>query len=295
MKKILFSALPFPSAILSAQLDGLKDKFYQLTEGKKAVVSVAVMDLKTGEETGIREDSPLPTLSVFKFHIALATLQLVDEGKLSLNQKIQIRKEQLLPETWSPIREKYPDGNVSLSLEQLLKYMAADSDNNATDIILDLIGGTKIVENYCKKKGIEPFQIKHNEASMHIAEKHLYENTTTTQAMVKAFRKLEQGSLLLKPTTKVLRDIMLGTTTGTDKLKEQLPKNTKIAHKTGASGRNSEGLTIAENDAGIIYPENGNDYAIAVFVIDSYETSEVNKKIISDISKVVFDYFSSKK
>ncbi len=44
--------------------------------------------------------------SVFKFHIALAVLDLVDQGKLSLDQKVFIKKSELLPNTWSPIRKK---------------------------------------------------------------------------------------------------------------------------------------------------------------------------------------------
>ena len=42
-------------------------------------------------------EKKLPMQSVFKYHIALAVLDLVDQGKLSLDQKVFIKKSELLP------------------------------------------------------------------------------------------------------------------------------------------------------------------------------------------------------
>ena len=87
--------------------------------------------------------------------------------------------------------------------------------------------------------------------------------------------------------------VLYRTSTGLNKIVEQLPKSAKVAHKTGSSGKNNEGLTGAENDIAIITLPNGKTYAIAIFVSDSMETWEVNCKIISDISKVVFENLSN--
>jgi hypothetical protein len=40
----------------------------------------------------------------------LAVLSKVDSGQLNLNQEIYVKKTDLLPNTWSPLREKYPNG-----------------------------------------------------------------------------------------------------------------------------------------------------------------------------------------
>ena len=102
------------------------------------------------------------------------------------------------------------------------------------------------------------------------------------------------GKVLSKNSTSFLMKTMIETTTGTTKIVAQLPKGTPVAHKTGSSGKDEKGLTIAENDIGIITLPNGKHYAISVFVSDSMETEETNTKMIADISKRVFDYFSRK-
>ncbi|MGG1920183.1 serine hydrolase [Chryseobacterium sp. NRRL B-14798] len=94
-------------------------------------------------------------LSVFKFHIALAVLNRVDEGILKLDQKFFIKKEDLLPETWSPIREEYPQGNMYLTLDQLLRYTVSHSDNNGCDILLNIIGGTETVQKFINQQGLK--------------------------------------------------------------------------------------------------------------------------------------------
>lgn len=45
--------------------------------------------------------------SVYKFHIALAVLDRVEKGELSLSQSITVRRDELRPGKWSPLRDKY--------------------------------------------------------------------------------------------------------------------------------------------------------------------------------------------
>jgi len=141
MKKITLFFL-FISALNFAQNSVLKKQIQQITKNKNATVAVSVLDFENNKSININGNKKLPMLSVFKFHIALAVLNEVDEGKLSLDQNIFIKKSDLAENTWSPIRERFPDGNIEMPLSLLLKYTVAESDNNGCDILLRLIGGT---------------------------------------------------------------------------------------------------------------------------------------------------------
>lgn len=292
MKKIgLFFLLI--SSLAVAQKSALEQKINSITEGKKATVGISVLGFENNFKYSKNGDQKLPMLSVFKFHIAAAALDLVDKGKLSLDQKVFVSKTDLKEKTWSPFREKYPAGNIEVTLNEVIDYTVALSDNNLCDLLLKLIGGTKKVQQFMDSKGVKDFQIRYNEREMHEKNwKSLYENYTTPNSAAQVLKKFYDGKLLSKKSTDYLMKIMTGTKTGTNKIIEQLPKNTPAAHKTGSSGKNDNGLTIAENDIGIITLPNGKHYAIAVFISNSTEADAVNCKMVSDISKAVWDDFN---
>lgn len=277
-----------------AQKQKLEKNIKDIINGKNATVAVSVTSIEDQFNLNINGDEKLPMLSVFKFHLALAVLDLVDQGKLKLDQKIFIKKSDLMENTWSPIREKFPQGNIEMRLSELLKYTVAQSDNNGCDILINLIGGTERIQEFIKNKGITDIQLKVDEQKMHEDYEFMYWNWTTTNAANQLLKDFYNGKIVSKGSTDFLMKILLETSTGTTKIVAQLPKGTQVAHKTGSSGKDEKSLTIAENDIGIVTVSNGKHYAISVFVSDSMETEAVNTKMIADISKIVFDYFSKK-
>lgn len=291
MKKIglLFLLI---SAFVFGQQSALEQKINSIVKDKKATVGIFVLGFENDFRYGKNADMKLPMQSVFKFHIAASVLDYVDQGKLSLDQKILLDSTNLLEDTWSPLRDKYPQGNVEVPLSEILEYTVAKSDNNGCDILLTLIGGTKTVQRFMNSKGVKGFQIKFNEAEMHKDWNAQYQNYSTAASATDVLKKFYDGKLLSKKSTDYLMKVMLSTSTGKNKLIEQLPENTPAARKTGASGKNNAGLTGAENEIAIITLPNGKHYAIAVFVSNSTETNVVNCKMISDISKSVWDYFN---
>ena len=289
MKKLTILFLLI-SIFSCAQKAELKKEISKITEGKKATVAVSVLGIDFPfQYNNNNAEKKLPMQSVFKYHIALAVLDLVDQGKLSLDQKVFIKKSELLPNTWSPIREKNPEGNFEMSISELIEYSVAMSDNVGCDVLLRLIGGPKVVNDYIVSKGVKNTQIVYNEELMQSEWKNQYENYTTMKSATKLLKDFYKGKILSKKSTEFLLAVMYRTSTGLNKIVEQLPKYAKVAHKTGSSGKNDAGLTGAENDISIITLPNGKTYAIAIFVCDSMETWEVNCKMISDISKVVFE------
>jgi len=291
MKKIglLFVLI---SAFVFGQQSVLEQKINAIIKDKNATVGISVLGFENGFKYNKNADKKLPMQSVFKFHIATAVLDYVDKGKLSLDQKILLNNTNLHENTWSPLRDKYPKGNVEVPLSEILEYTVAKSDNNGCDIILKLIGGTKTVQRFMNSQGVRGFQIKFNEAEMHEDWNAQYENYSTAASATEVLKKFYDGKLLSKMSTDYLMKVMLSTSTGKNKLIEQLPESTPVARKTGASGKNNAGLTGAENEIAIVTLPNGKHYAIAVFVSNSTETDVINCKMISDISKSVWDYFN---
>jgi beta-lactamase class A len=291
IESILFTSFTYT---VFAQADSLRQRIDRIIATKKADVGVAICELESNDTLSINGNKHFPMQSVFKFHIALAVLNEVDKGKLSLNQEIFIRQSDLLPHTLSPLHEEYPNGNIRLPLHKILSYTASLSDNNGCDILLRLIGGTKTVQNYIDSIGIKDFSIQANEEEMHKDWNVQFSNWTTPIASVQVLRKFYERKLLSKESFEFLWKSLTDTPTGNTRIKGQLPVGTLVAHKTGSSGTSDKGISAATNDIGIVVLPNGHHLVVAIFVSNSTEPDAINEKIISDISKLAWDCFINK-
>lgn len=275
-------------------LDGLQQRIKEIITGKNALVGIAINGINQNDTLGVNAGQHLPMQSVFKFPLAIVMLTEIDKGNFTLDQKIEITKRDLTPEIWSPIRDKYPDG-VTLTLREILEYTLTLSDNIGCDVMLKLLGGPQQVENYFAKQGFKNISIKINEKTMQSNWDKQYLNWSTPKEMnniLKTFY-VNKKNLLSMPMYDFLWTTMKSTNTGLNQIKGQLPKGTVVAHKTGSSGKHKNtGVTAALNDVGIVSLPNGEYFVISIFVTNSKEDKETNERMISDIAKVAWDYFT---
>lgn len=276
------------------QADDFRRKIEKIIPEAKGTVGVAIMGLEDRETFLFNENLRYPMQSVYKFPLAMAVLDQVDKGKLSLNQKIRVTPKDLLPNTWSPIREKYPKGNVDLKLSEILSYTVSQSDNNGCDILFRLLGGPKKVDAYVQSLGVKSIVIAATEEEMHKAWNVQFTNWCKPRAMLRLLDILYKGKALSKTSNDFLWKIMTETTSGPNKIKGLLPKNALVAHKTGLSDT-KDGILAATNDAGIMTLPNGEHVAIVVFVSNTPVDEKTRDGVIAQISKAAWDYFLAKK
>lgn len=283
--------LPFKTF---AQKKEFKEKIEAITKEANGIVGVGIMDLKSRETLLLNENHQFPMQSVFKFPLAMAVLDLVDKGKLTLDQKIHITKEELNPDTWSPLQKKYPEGNIDVTIAELISYTVSWSDNNGCDILFKLVGGTKYVNNYIRSLGVKEIAIVATEEEMHKAWDVQFTNWCKPSAMLQLLDIFYRGKKLSESSSVFLMNIMLETSTGPNKIKGLLPKDAKVAHKTGSSGTNEQGITAASNDVGIVTLPNGKEIAIVLYVSNSSADEKTRDGVMAKITKAAWDYYSAK-
>ena len=295
LRKLLVFILIYSSAFYSygSSLESLKADIESLLASKKATVGVSILAPDTNQSVSINGDVRLPLQSVFKYHIAAAVLHQVDLGKLSLQDEITITEKELNNGLWSPIRKKYPKG-TKLTLAEIIEYTVAGSDNVGCDMLLVMLGGPKMLEQYLHQIGIKDIAIVYNEVDMQSAWLHQYENWTTASAATQALSLFHENKnqLLSAESHKFLWQVMKSTWTGSKTLRAGLPKGTIVGNKTGHSGKNDEGVTGARNDIGVIFLPDGGHYYVSVLISDSMETNETNNKMTADIAKLTWQHFN---
>lgn len=271
----------------------LRQEIQDIIQDKKATVGVAIIFDGTDTLT-VNNQYRYPTMSVYKFHQALAVLDYLNKHNLPLEQQVYVSKSALLPETHSPLRDKKPEGNFYMPIKELMQYSVSQSDNNACDILFNFLGGTAPVEQYIKNLGIQQIAITKTEQEMSEDFDNQYGNWTTPYAAVQLLEIFLQQELFASNYKIFLSDALIETSTGKDKIKGLLPSGTIVGHKTGMSSRNSNGVKAGDNDLGFIKLPNNKNLSIAVFIVNSTEDDTTNAKIIAQISKAAYDYFKVK-
>lgn len=290
-KFILFAITVVISHATYGQISHLRKGIDKIIENKELKLGLALYDFSNGDTLSIHGDNRFPMQSVFKFPIALAILNEVDNKKLELNQNILIEKADLLPDLWSPIREKYPQGNIKLPLSEIVKYTVSQSDNVGCDLLLKMLNGPSVVNRYIHSKGITDISIKNNEQEIQSSWNIQFDNWVTPQAMIQLLKQFNNKKLLQPDTHSFLWNTMAETSTGA--IKNKLPEDAVVAHKTGTSGYNKENISAATNDVGIMVLPSGKEVAFAIFITNSKEPAEVTASIIADIALLL--YYSENK
>lgn len=269
----------------------LEKEIKSIIQGKKATVGVAVM--ADGKEVvTLNDEYHYPTMSVYKFHLALTVLNYLDKNKESLDTELWISKADLYPDTYSPLRDAYPEGDLNMSVRELLKYSVSQSDNNACDLLFKYVGGPEVVEQHMTGLGMTDVAIVATEQVMHEKLENSTLNWTTPSSAAQLMELFLKKELLSTDHQEFLESILIETVTGTNKLKGGLPANVVVGHKTGSSFRSETGMMLADNDLGFVRLPNGKSYTIAVFVMNSMEDDQTNAAIIAQISRVVYEYMN---
>jgi len=232
-----------------------------------------------------------PMQSVFKLPLALTTLHQVEQGRFSLDQAVPFRNSDLiLPKPYSPLQDKYPQADVDVLLRELLQMTVTFSDNTASDMLLRLAGGPEVVNEYIRSLGVTGFHLRDDERALHRQHDLQYRNWFEPEGAVLLLRRISDRSPLTAEHTALL---LVWMSSPSGRLDGDLPRGTKVAHKSGTSDVDN-GIAGATNDIGLITLPDGRRLAIAVFVSDSTADEATRRQVIARIGRCVYDYATKK-
>ncbi len=272
---------------LHAQTDSLKQTILGIINRHDAQTGVAVI-FNSRDTLTVNNDVQYPLMSVFKFHQALAVADYLSHRNIPLTQQTFIRKKELKTDTYSPLRDRYPEGDIYVSYRDLLTHTLQLSDNNACDILFSRTMSPKATARFLRKKGIKDFAITATEDDMHKHPKRSYDNWSTplecTRLIEDFLRQADHDTYL-----GFIKQTMTDVQTGMNRLPKPLKNTSAVCgHKTGTGDRNPKGEIIGINDIGFVYLPDGSHYSIAVLIKDFKGEMEDAEQIIADISAAVY-------
>ncbi len=266
----------------------LRDLIAETARSVQGRVGVKAIVLETGQSEALNGEQRFPMQSVYKLPIAMAVLDQVDRGKLKLDRKVRIESSDIVQ--ISAALDRKSQGK-EFTVAELLQYMVSNSDNTACDVLLRLIGGPKMVDQYLQNLGLKDIVVANTEKELAQDQAAQYHNYTTPDAIAVLLRAVQEGRGLSKSSQALLQRLMTQTSTGLKRIKGLLPPGIVVIHKTGTSST-VNGVTAATNDVGLVTLPNGHHLAIAVFVSDAKADLATREAAIAKIARSAWDAWS---
>jgi beta-lactamase class A len=252
----------------------LKQKLNSIISKYNCTVGVAAIQFETNDS----------------FPLALTVMHLAENGKINLNEKVLIKPAMWKQFGWSPLKARYPGDSLFISIDSLIMYSISYSDNLSCDKLFEVIGGTKVANDFIHKIGCKNIQIKFTEIEMNVSHETMHENNSSPYEMSLLLKKFYKGKIVNKKNREKLLHYLTVNFTSNTRLKGALPKEIIVAHKTGTGSLDTT-IIDACNDVGIIYLPNGNHLMVSIFVMNSKEKYETTEKLIAILTKEIFEFY----
>lgn len=305
---------------LEAREAALEGELERIAATSGGTMGIGVLHLESGREAWLNADVAFPMASTYKVPLAVELLHRVDQGRLALDDRIDIAHDDYAPGS-GMLAKLLDDPGLSVSVLNLLEIMLLISDNTATDVLLNLAGGGAPVTDRMRALGIEDLRVDRTTSrligdwlgldEMPSAAGRRWEDyealvealpegeteaaaaaferdpkdTSTPRAMTDLLAQIWRRDALSDASSALLIDIMERCETGGARLKGRLPEGTTVAHKTGTIGRTT-------NDVGIVYlPGDAGHVVVVAFVKDSDLPVPERERAIADAARAAHDYF----
>jgi beta-lactamase class A len=289
---ICFLAL---STLASAATDAsLQSKIESMAAQHHGKVAIYATNLKTGESISINADTPVSTASVIKLPILVEAMEQVKSGAHKLSDKITLQKDDIVQ--GSGILQFF-DTPLAITLKDALTFMIIESDNTATNLVIDLVG-IKNVNQRITQMGLKDTYLykkvyKPATGPMPADQKKFGLGKTTAREMGKVMESIVRCDLK----DQKLCDAMLYM------LRNQQYRNL-VPHYIETSDT-SEGLSLianktgsldeVRNDVAVVYSKNG-PIIISAFTYDNEDKSWNNDNaaelLVARIAKVIMEAWS---
>ena len=277
-----------------APLARVESNIQQVTRSVNATWGIYIKCLETGEEIALDADRQMDTMSVIKIPLMAEAFRQIEAGKFALGDRVTITQETRQPGT-GIIRSLDP--GVQLTVKDLLTLMIIVSDNTATDLMYEKVGGPDAVNRLMDEWGLKSIRatgtadtwFKALRAAPSAEAFHREGKTpfglSSPRDMGRLLERLEKGEAVSKQASEQMLQIMRGQV-----YSSRLPRYVtgyRIPHKTG------DFLPYIGNDVGILESPSRH-VVISVFTAKHFGAGAALEDAIGRVAQLTANYFAAR-
>lgn len=272
-------------------IDELKNSILKRIDPLEGTIAIAFSNLnEPGLSIFINEDEVFHAASTMKTPVMLEIFKQASLGNLNLDDSVLVKNEfTSIFDSSKYSLDLSRDSGEGLydfigkrrTIRELVFDMITVSSNLATNILIELVNADNVMQTL---EGNKIFNIK---VLRGVEDMKAYNaglnNTVTAKDLMKLFQLIETGDILPKENKEEMLKILLSQKFDS-MIPAKLPKNIRVAHKTGSI----EGV---RHDSGIIYLPDGRKY-ILVILSKNLKDEKAGIECGADISKMIYDFMT---
>jgi beta-lactamase class A len=249
-------------------------------------VGVAVYDLETKQSLLLNERESFHAASTMKLPVMMEVFRRADAKRLNLAERLEVKNtffslvdgsEYRLNKEEDSDEEPYNRLGQTMTTLELVNHMITMSSNLATNLLIEKVGADKVTE-LAHSLGAVGMQVKRGVEDGK-AFRAGVNNTTTAYDLLVLLRALAERKFVNGKACDRMIEILAGQRFN-DGIPAGLPRDTRVAHKTGS-------ITKHNHDAGIVYAAGRKPYVIVVLTRGIARERE-SDKLIAAISRAVY-------
>lgn len=281
------------AGLAGAEPARLRQNIERITKSVNARWGVYVKVLETGEEIAINADVQMDTMSTIKIPLMIEAFRQVEAGKFGLADKVTLTEAMKRPGT-GILRSL--DAGAVVTVKDTLMLMNIVSDNTATDILFERVGGVGPVNALMESYGLKAtrattpssgwfaaLRAAPSPADFHREGKHAY-GLSSAREMGVLLEKIARGQAVSKPASEMMLQMLRGQV-----YSSRLPKYVtgfRVAHKTG------DFLPYIGNDVGIFESPNRN-IIVCVFTAGHFGVGAQLEDAIARIGELIANHYGN--
>lgn len=258
---------------MSKELPDLEKALRQIADQPGLRTGLFAIEPSTGQYIDVDGHERYAAASMIKVPVLVSLLTALDKGKVSFEQLLTIRPDLVAGGSgylqWRPVDSK-------VSLAEAAELMIINSDNTATNMIIDVLGGPNILNKQFDDWGLRQTHIAN------LLPDFDGTNKTSPFDLATLISAVNAGQLVSPESRQFMFEIMARTRVRT-LLPPGLGTGAKIAHKTGD-------IAGMVGDAGIVTAPGGKTYTVVAQVERPRNDRRANE-LIRSLSKVVYAGF----
>jgi beta-lactamase class A len=238
-------------------------------------VGLVIEDFRMKSKIVYNADKPFPSASLVKVPIMLSCFYADEKKKINLQDTLILKSAQKV--LGSGILKEIPEG-TSFTVEDLVYLMISQSDNTATNMLIDLLG-FDYINNFFQSLGLKETNLSRRMMEFDIRKKGI-ENYTTARDTAFCLEIIYHKKFLSRKISRQCLSLLKKQEVN-DRIPARLPASVVVAHKTGLERK-------VCHDAGIVFMPQG-DFLICVLTRDAKSTKAA-KRFIAQIALDVYEY-----